>query len=336
MKKVVLLLSSMLSVCFYVHAKTTTAIASGNWAGAIWDNGAPASADIINIPAGIIVDVYTNTVLKGAGTTTVNIAGTLRMFDLAALRLDGGDGDVVNVLSGGTISNGNAFGGLVTFGNPIFYFPIISISLVGVVSSLEGYLGTSPLAGPISMTSGVLPIELISFDATATTNQVNFNWVTASEFNNSYFTLERFNSADRFDEISVVPGKGTTNELSTYEAIDHVPLAGKNYYRLKQTDFDGSFSYSDVIMVEFSGTLDRLSVYPNPVTSGKVTLDVKHADPDQPVLIQVLNSQGAEIYRELGKPNHLGFLRSTIDTETYATGMYYVRAGKDVKKLVKE
>lgn len=334
MRKVFSLIALALGTVHPMYAKTTTAIASGNWAGAIWDNGAPASADIINIPAGIIVDLYTNAVLKGGGTTTLNIAGTLRMFDLAALRLDGGDGDAVNVLSGGTISNGNVLGGLVTFGNPIFYFPIISVSLVGVISSLEGYIGPSPLAGPISMTSGVLPIELISFDASVATNQVNFKWVTASELNNDFFTLERFDDSDRFHAITTLPGKGTTNEMSIYEAVDNCPQLGKNYYRLKQTDFDGTYSYSDVVMVEFSGMLEPLAVYPNPLFNEPLTIDLKNALPEGLSTIQIIDSRGVEAFRTLLPVDPTGFARETLDANFLTPGIYYVRVGEFSQKLV--
>lgn len=336
MKKVFLILALALGSAFPVHAKTTTATVSGNWAGAIWDNGAPASADIINIPAGIIVDVYTNSVLKGAGITTLNIAGTLRMFDLAALRLDAGDGDAVNVLSGGTISNGNVLGGLVTFGNPVLYLPVISVSVLGVISSLEGYLGASPLAGPISMTSGVLPIELISFDATVTANQVNFKWVTASEFNNSHFTIERFDASDKFFEVTTLPGNGTTNQTTIYEASDFSPVTGKNYYRLKQTDFDGQFSYSDIVMVEFTGVIDQLSVYPNPLASEELTIDVRDLKPEDVVRVQIIDSKGVEVFQAVYNTSKVGFARGLVNSNLLQPGIYYVKAGAHARKLVVE
>ncbi len=69
-------------------------------------------------------------------------------------------------------------------------------------------------------------------------------WETASEINNDYFTLERAGEDLNFDEVARQNGTGTTKEPQAYSAIDPYPYAGMSYYRLKQTDFDGTSTYS--------------------------------------------------------------------------------------------
>ena len=97
--------------------------------------------------------------------------------------------------------------------------------------------------------STLLPIELTSFTATATESGYTFNWVTASEENNDYFTLEFSENGEDFYEIDYVHGAGTTSETSEYEYVwDAKPTADILYFRLKQTDYNGEFTYSDILV----------------------------------------------------------------------------------------
>ena len=96
--------------------------------------------------------------------------------------------------------------------------------------------------------ASLLPIELTSFTASATNNGFVFNWVTASEENNDYFTLEYSIDGVDFNEIDYVHGAGTTSETSEYEyRWDEAPEFDVVYFRLKQTDYNGEYTYSDVI-----------------------------------------------------------------------------------------
>ena len=97
--------------------------------------------------------------------------------------------------------------------------------------------------------STLLPIELASFTATATDYGFVFNWVTASEVENDYFTLEYSIDGVDFNEIDYVHGAGTTSETSEYTyRWDEAPEFDVVYFRLKQTDYNGEYSYSDVIV----------------------------------------------------------------------------------------
>ncbi len=115
-----------------------------------------------------------------------------------------------------------------------------------------------------------LPIELIIFTAKCNNNIVELNWTTASEINNDYFTIEKCKDdacivSDDWKIVTNIDGAGTSNELKYYSYTDENPCDGISYYRLKQTDFDGAFKYSDIEIVDCSG-LNNPDVifYPNP------------------------------------------------------------------------
>jgi hypothetical protein len=115
-----------------------------------------------------------------------------------------------------------------------------------------------------------LPIELLEFSGTAEIKDVVLRWATATETNNDYFVLERSENGRDFMEVAVINGAGNSKERKEYEYIDAVRSnSPRLYYRLKQVDFDGAYSYSKVISV--SVTLHEqeqaFRCYPNPVRS---------------------------------------------------------------------
>jgi predicted extracellular nuclease len=115
--------------------------------------------------------------------------------------------------------------------------------------------------------SGALPVRLVSFAAKKTVAGVQLEWRTTDEVNNSHFTVQRSADATRFDDIAVVDGKANNTQLSNYNYLDTTPLEGISYYRLKQTDLDGTYTHSSIVAVktgEASGM--QLMIHPNPAT----------------------------------------------------------------------
>ncbi len=110
-----------------------------------------------------------------------------------------------------------------------------------------------------------LPIELLEFEVFQEGNQVIAAWTTLSELNNNFFTLERSPDANTWTNIKIVQGAGTTNSELSYQTLDEKPLRGLSYYRLKQTDFDGQFSYSSIKMIDITFEKE-IQIYPNPTT----------------------------------------------------------------------
>ncbi len=109
-----------------------------------------------------------------------------------------------------------------------------------------------------------LPIELYSFTAKLNGEKVDINWITISETNNDYFTVEKAGSDMEFSSVLTVDGAGNSYSTLIYQATDDNPLEGTSYYRLRQTDFDGQYSYSVIQTVVYNKN-SVISVYPNPV-----------------------------------------------------------------------
>ncbi len=107
----------------------------------------------------------------------------------------------------------------------------------------------------------VLPIKLVSFNAKLNSNnQVDLKWVTESETNNDYFSVERSADGKFFEKVVTQTGAGNSHTTLTYASIDKNPLKGVSYYRLKQTDYNGEFTYSNVITVNNQGQSSSLEI----------------------------------------------------------------------------
>ena len=123
--------------------------------------------------------------------------------------------------------------------------------------------------GTINANQTPLPITLESFNGKVEAGEAYLEWNTASELNNDFFTLERSSNGKNFFAVGDnIKGAGTTKVRQHYEVVDTFVPYGKIYYRLKQTDFDGQFSYSPVIMLENKPTELKLEAVPNPLALG--------------------------------------------------------------------
>lgn len=111
----------------------------------------------------------------------------------------------------------------------------------------------------------LLPVELTRFDAKEADGAVVLNWQTASEKNNDFFRIEHSTDGIEFRPLGFVKGNGTTATTNSYSYRHEKPLAGDNYYRLQQVDFDGTAAYSGIVRVRTSARID-VEIYPNPTT----------------------------------------------------------------------
>jgi hypothetical protein len=118
-----------------------------------------------------------------------------------------------------------------------------------------------------------LPIELIDFTVEQKATSVELKWRTASELNNAQFVIERSSNAVNFDALLSVPGAGNSNVVLEYMELDPNPLAGISYYRLKQIDFNGDFTYSPIKPVNFSASNGLLLNSWN-LSEGTLNLDI--------------------------------------------------------------
>lgn len=121
----------------------------------------------------------------------------------------------------------------------------------------------------IGMGGGPLPVTLAGFAAKKSDDEktVLIDWITISEVNNDYFTIQRSNDGKHFSELTRVDGSGNTTIMHRYSLVDENPLDGTSYYRLKQTDFNGRteiFKTVAVTIKTIRNTNSTISVFPNP------------------------------------------------------------------------
>jgi len=159
-----------------------------------------------------------------------------------------------------------------------------------------------------------LPIELLAFDVKPDGNSVHAVWLTATETNNDHFILERSKDAINFESAGRVDGAGNSNEVLEYSFTDAEYYFGVNYYRLKQVDFDGQYSYSEIRTVVMT---ENLKVYPNP-TSDMLKI------PTEIIEGQMLNEQNAsiEIRNNTGEVILTSGFSPTLDVTRLPVGYY--------------
>jgi len=159
-----------------------------------------------------------------------------------------------------------------------------------------------------------LPIELISFYAVCNEGSVNIEWATASEINNDYFTIERSFDGVDWEIIKTVDGSGYSISTIYYQAKDENPYHGISYYRLKQTDFDGEYKYSNLVSVNCNLQGEHsLIIYPNPTTGIFYLL----SNEDE-YRIEVLNNLGKIILTAQSSKR--------LDLSNISVGTYFIRA----------
>jgi hypothetical protein len=181
----------------------------------------------------------------------------------------------------------------------------------------------------IAKTSGgILPVKLISFDANPVGDDVALNWLTASEKNSAYFTVEKGKDALNFEVVGTVRGAGNSNSTRAYSLVDIHPFSGLSYYRLKQTDFDGKFTHSKIVAVNFNNknNLDLL-VYPNPNKSGDdVSISIL-GSLNSTVYLDIYDGMGKKQYSRTLKTNSENDnLTITVPSQLFSPGIYIITA----------
>lgn len=229
---------------------------------------------------------------------TVSISGSLEVGTNSQINVD------MNNDSTGTLSiGGDLIGGTGT-----------TINGDGPVS-----VGGS-VSGEISDTDNnqltTLPVELIEFTVVKKDNLVSISWKTASEINNDYFTIERSSNGMDYTSIGNVTGAGFSNQILNYNFYDQDPLNNTAYYRLKQTDYDGQFSYSNIASVksELGLSAINLNVYPNPATleNNVINVNITGTFDFQTATIKVINMNGFEVLTEEIEMNGQSINKSII------------------------
>ena len=164
----------------------------------------------------------------------------------------------------------------------------------------------------------ILPIDLISFEINNIENEkILLQWSTASELNNDFFTIERSEDGKVWEEILIINGAGDSHRKIDYLEYDNSPLEGTYYYRLKQTDFDDGFTYSDLRSVRVEKKITPILIYPQPATQD---LFITNSNIQSITLIdyrgEIVFSQNLE---------KLDSDTTRVDVSHFGSGIYYLR-----------
>jgi Secretion system C-terminal sorting domain/Kelch motif len=183
-----------------------------------------------------------------------------------------------------------------------------------------------------------VPVELTSFTASVIGSDVRLLWETASELNNSGFSVERKFANSEYIEVGFVPGFGTTTEAKSYSFSDQNLKNGNYSYRLKQIDYDGTFAYSDEVEVEVNGplTFDLAQNYPNPFNP---STSIKYSVPEAGnIRLSIYNTVGEEVAILVNGLSQAGSFEVTFDASNLSTGVYLykLQSAKSVhtKKMI--
>ena len=168
-----------------------------------------------------------------------------------------------------------------------------------------------------------LPIELLSFTGKQQSESILLNWKTASEENNDFFTLEHSTDGLNFEYLGEIDGKGNSTITNDYRFLHTDPTVGINYYRLSQTDFDGTNKIADVITVDFKSDKIVATVVPNPIRQNEINL--KYISPQNTsVEVEAIDITGKVLIQATVSVSE-GENNIQLPIENWSAGVYYLR-----------
>jgi hypothetical protein len=172
-----------------------------------------------------------------------------------------------------------------------------------------------------------LPIELVSFSAEADKNGDELQWITASQVNNDFFTIERSTDAITWKNVAELAGAGNSLETLHYNKTINETLTGIYYYRLKQTDYNKQFSYSPIVSVE--RVPEMISFFPNPATN-ELTIQSNTALHK----VELFSMIGELMLSENVSDNHIQLNVKHLAGGVYFLTLYYANQNPMKEKII--
>jgi WD40 repeat protein len=195
----------------------------------------------------------------------------------------------------------------------------------------------------LELTNGTIPVELTSFIVDASENNVILNWITASETNNSGFEIYKMEKKaegqlSNWERIGFVEGQETTTKEHSYSFVDKNITTGKYQYRLKQIDYDGSYTLSNIVEIEIKVPLEFSleQNYPNPFNP---TTTIWYSIPESGnVDLRVFNALGSEVMELVNEFKNSGNHSINFDAENLSSGIYFYKLSvnnfSEIKKMI--
>ncbi|MEM9823468.1 MAG: Ig-like domain-containing protein [Bacteroidota bacterium] len=186
--------------------------------------------------------------------------------------------------------------------------------------------------------SASLPVSLVRFQAVEDRCDVVLNWQTESETNNRHFEIERSGDARTFEKIGQIKGSGTTRDYREYKFVDPLPRA-VNYYRLKQVDHDGQYTYSDLVYVrsnciEADHHVGILRLFPNPVV-GQGSIHLRFMAKEALGETLVISDLFGRILQQQAVNISEGMNDVRMDVNELPAGTYWIRLGRQTRSFIK-
>lgn len=299
-------------------------------------------------PAPDHLDIWLNgDVNPGSSTGCPGIGGTRYITNAVNLLSGGVDYNIENGLdhtlrisyvSGtqtltATILNAAA---TVTYGT-VSYSPLNPMTLFGTNAPYFGFTGST--GGLNNQQSAclaatlVLPITLTRFEAICNNSKVSLEWTTASETNNDYFTIEKSIDMINWETVGEIAGSGNSNTNINYKISDASLNNETTYYRLKQTDFNGAYSFSNVVTKSCS-SLSDLTIYPNP-SKGLFTFEFLSSS-NETLNVMVYSLDGKILNHLSYTDFNEGKLKQEINLSELSNGVYFVSFSTNEKKITRK
>jgi hypothetical protein len=175
-----------------------------------------------------------------------------------------------------------------------------------------------------------LPVELLTFQGENFSNGIELEWNTANESENSFFIIERSQNGFLFEAIAKINGAGNSTTEKKYSFKDNEPLNGENFYRLKQTDWDGKENYfSQIIKLNYEKNKPVFAVYPNPSENSSAIINFDEGEKNE-YLISLFDENGKKIgEKKIQKENSDRQLSLSDINNNLKAGIYFITASKN-------
>ncbi len=204
------------------------------------------------------------------------------------------------------------------------YVSVGSGGNVGIARPLDGtgpweYINASEATPNVGNSTLPLPIELLTFEASARNKGVMLKWVTASELDNEYFIIQHSVDGVDFDEIGIQEGEGTTAVQQTYTFTHRDVNKGIHYYRIIDVDFDGNKEKSEIISLQIIGE-NEIVVYPT-VVENSFTIETGSSFGQQ-AFFEIIDISGRKIQKGILNKDDNSF---QINTSDWHNGHYIIQ-----------
>jgi hypothetical protein len=201
------------------------------------------------------------------------------------------------------------------------YFYDWEISTGSTCSCLE-------VIAKVGTCNSVAPVQLISFTGNLNEGRTILDWVTVTEINNDYFSVERSIDGINFESIARVTGAGNKNGVTLYSFADENTPSGKVYYRLSQFDFNGDHTESSIVTVN-NEAIVSLKVAPNPFNNSTELHIVTHEN--EKAKVKITDLSGLVVYEAILNTNERNSVGERLTAGVYLLQVYVNDSIKTVK-----